>query len=91
MLSDHERETLRDIQRRLATDDPDLARKLDRADGRGKPGPSKAACLSAMIASLFFMFVLLGAQSPFGTLVFLAAAAVSGGLYYRAAHRTGPS
>lgn len=88
MLSDHERETLREIQQSLALDDPDLARKLDRVPS-GNPGPSRAACLSALIASLFFMFVLLGAQSPIGTLFFLAAAAVSGGLYYRALHRSG--
>lgn len=84
MLSDRERETLRAIQQQLATDDPELARKLDRADPPSSQGPGRGAWLAAMLASLFFMFVLLGAQSPFGTLLFLAAAIVSGVFYLRA-------
>ncbi|WP_037365065.1 DUF3040 domain-containing protein [Nakamurella lactea] len=84
MLSDRERETLREIQRQLATDDPDLAQKLDRVEPPSPPGPGRGAWLGATIGCLFFMFVLLASQSPFGTLLFLVAAAVCGVMYLRA-------
>ena len=86
MLSDRERETLREIQRQLATDDPDLARELDRVEPPSPPGSNRGAWLAAAIGCLFFMFVLLASESPFGTLVFLVAAAVCGAMFVRADH-----
>lgn len=84
MLSDRERETLREIQRQLATDDPGLARKLDQADPPEPPGLGRGIWLATGLGCLGLMFVLLASQSPFGTLIFLVGAAVCGLLYLRA-------
>ncbi|MDQ2848230.1 MAG: DUF3040 domain-containing protein [Actinomycetota bacterium] len=87
MLSDRERETLREIHRQLATEDPDLASKLDRVEPPAPAGRGRSAYLAAWIASSVMMFVLLAAQSAFGTLFFVVTTVVSGVLYLRADHR----
>lgn len=88
MLSDRERKTLREIHRQLATEDPDLASKLDRVEPPAPPGRGRSNYLTALIASSVMMFLLLGAQSAFGTLFFVAATVVSGVLYLRADQRS---
>lgn len=87
MLSDRERETLREIQRQLATDDPVLARKLDQPEPAAEQGQGRGIWLASGLGCLGLMFILLASQSPFGTLVFLVGAAVCGVLYLRAGRR----
>jgi hypothetical protein len=87
MLSDRERETLREIQRQLATDDPGLARKLDQTEPAAPPGQGRGIWLASGLGCLGLMFVLLASQAPFGTLLFLLATIVCGVLYVRADHR----
>lgn len=70
MLDDNEREALRDIQRRLFVDDPDLERSFRALDGPPPPGVHRwVRPTCAAVAALFAVVGVL-AGSPGGALAF---------------------
>ncbi|MEO3789484.1 DUF3040 domain-containing protein [Nonomuraea sp. B10E15] len=78
MLDDHERETLRDIQRRLRVDDPDFAKSFGTGTRRLRRAAatdlSRRAYTAMLVVSSGFGVILLLAGSPFLALLFAALA-----------------
>lgn len=88
MLNDHERETLRDIQRQLFVDDPDFERSFH---ALGEPPPRTHHRLvytaGIVIAALLAMVGLL-AGSPGGALAFTV---IAGLVWWAQHHHDGAS
>lgn len=90
MLDDDERAALRDIQRRLADDDPDFARSFVAGARRlaraATPLLPKEAYTIMIVFSASFAVISLLAGSPFVALLF---AGLSGWIWYARSRRAG--
>lgn len=82
MLNDHERETLRDIQRQLFVDDPDLERSFRALEESSPPTHRRLVYTAGIIIAALLAMVGLLAGSPGGALGFTVIA----GLVWLALH-----
>lgn len=74
MLSDHERETLQEIQRQFLVEDPGFARSFEAAEQRSPHGRHRRACAVAVVLAMVCSLLMLVAGLP-GTALLLAAGA----------------
>lgn len=68
MLSDRERETLREIQRQFMVEDPELARSFREIDRPQPRDHLRQAYTVTMVVAMVFGFLVLVAGSPAGAL-----------------------
>ncbi len=74
MLSDHERETLQEIQRQLLVEDPGFARSFEVAEQRSPHDRRRRACTVSAVVALVLSLLMLVA-GLLGTALVLAAGA----------------
>lgn len=76
MLSDHERETLQEIQRQLLVEDPDFARSFEVAGQRSPHRCHRRACTAGVVLALVLSVLMLVAGLSGSALVLAAGAAL---------------
>jgi Protein of unknown function (DUF3040) len=82
MLTDHERQTLLDVERRFMAEDPEFARSFD-DQLRGQPAATgRSTAKIAVAVALLFSAVLLLAGFPGGTLACVITTAVFGAMWW---------
>jgi Protein of unknown function (DUF3040) len=86
MLSDHERKALREIQRQLATDDPEFERSFHAAATAPPPDYRRLAYTIVIVLAALLATIMALAGSPGGTLAF---AAIAGMVWYARHRRAG--
>ena len=74
MLSDHERETLREVERQFLAEDPEFARSFDtRARDLGGEHRVSVSLQIGIVAAVLLVALMLVAGSPAGALAFATA------------------
>lgn len=76
MLSDRERETLQEIQRRLQVEDPDFARSFEPTEHRSPHDRHRRACTVSVVLALVLSLLMLVAGLPGSALLLAAGAAL---------------
>ena len=68
MLNDHERKTLREVERHLMADDPEFTRAFEARQGRLPRRPGRRGTVIAIVAGVLFAALMLIAGSLTGAL-----------------------
>lgn len=76
MLSDHERKTLREVERQFMLEDPDFARSFEAAEQRSPHEHHRMIVKISIVVAVLLSALMLAIESLSGALAFAAATGV---------------